>query len=130
VANDDVTVSVEVTTECDVGDNDKYSFEFVVSSVVFSMFVSLVLKISVFVSDIVELLFGVVMDAVDSSFVCSTEESVYCSEASEIDTTVAELEPSDICSVVVVVKTSIVVSLVEVNCNEDERECSVELETF
>jgi hypothetical protein len=130
VANDDVTVSVEVTYECDVDDKDKYSFEFVVSSVVFSMFVSLVLKISVFVSDIVELLFGVVMDAVDSSFVCSTEESVYCIEATEVDRTVAEVEPSDVSSVVVVVKTSIFVALVEVNCNEDEREYSVELETF
>ncbi len=45
----DVTVSIEVTSACDVDDNTEYSFEFVVASGVFSLFVSVNSEISVFV---------------------------------------------------------------------------------
>ncbi len=46
----DVTVSIEVTSEYDVDNNTEYSLEFVVASRVFSMFVSVISEIPVWVA--------------------------------------------------------------------------------
>jgi hypothetical protein len=103
VSIEDVTVSLEVTSRCDVDDNAEYSFEFVVASGVFSMFVAVVGDISVFVSsgnslvdssdlidesksasefgvvvnnafsDKVKLVFNILTDTVDASLVCCGE---------------------------------------------------------
>jgi len=82
--------------------------------------------------DVVELLSSVPMDPVDSSFICSIEESVECSGRSERDLTVDEVGRNDVSSNksvdVVVVNISIVVPLVDMGCDEDDNDCSVELE--
>jgi hypothetical protein len=52
VTNEDVTVSIEVTSEWNVDDIEEYSFEFVVSSIVFNMLFSVLLEISVLGSSV------------------------------------------------------------------------------
>ncbi len=47
VSNEDVNVLIEVTSEWDVDGIEEYSFEFVVSSIVVNMLVSVVLEIPV-----------------------------------------------------------------------------------
>jgi len=81
--------------------------------------------------DVVELLFNVAMDAVDNSFIYSTEESVLCNDVSELDAKAVEVGTNDVStnsSVVVVLKIFIVVSVVDIVCEEDDNRCSVELE--
>ena len=51
MSNEDVKVAIEVIYDCDVEDNDEYSFEFDVFSIVLGMFVPVVLEIPTFVSD-------------------------------------------------------------------------------
>ncbi len=106
----------------EVDDNDEYSIEFDISSVVTFESTFVALEISSFVleinravgslmfdvetkkvseygvvvtidiSDIVELCFGVMLDAVDASFVCSTVEIVRCGETSATDVATVEDE--------------------------------------
>jgi len=94
-------MSVEIACLCEGDDDVEYPFEFIISSIVFSMFVLIVGEMSSFVWDIncvvdicalvdearsvsefilvlnidvVEVLSSVAMDVVDRSFICSTEE--------------------------------------------------------
>ncbi len=46
MSTEEENVSVEVTRSSDVADNDEYSFAFDVSSLVFRIFVSVVLKMN------------------------------------------------------------------------------------
>jgi len=81
--------------------------------------------------DVVELLSNVAMDAVDNSFIYSTEESVLCNDVSKMDATAVEVGTKDVStnnSVVVAFKIFIVVSVVGIVCDEDDNDCSVELE--
>jgi hypothetical protein len=81
--------------------------------------------------DVVELLSNVAMDAVENSFICSTEESVLCNDVSEMDATAVEVGTNDVSTdnpVVVVLKIFIVVSVVDIVCSEDDNDSSVELE--
>ena len=71
------------------------------------------------------------MDAVDNSFVCSTDESVCCNDIAAVDSTTFEVETTDVSaniSAVPVLKIFIVVSIIDAGSGEDTRECSVELE--
>jgi len=158
VSNEDVEVSVELSYFVDVDDAVEYSFEFVISSIVVSMFVLVVLEISSVVSDIncvagsanmldeirtvsefglvlnvdvVELLSNVAMDAVDNSFIYPTEESVWCNDVSEMDAKAVEVGTNDVSnnnSVFVVLKIFIVVPVVGIVCKEDDNGCPVKLE--
>ncbi len=105
VSNEDVAVSVEVVYKGDVVATDRYSLDFVVSSIVLNVFAVVLLEIplvsningpvdsvdsvceirsvsefglvvNIDVRDEIESLFTVVADAVDNLFVCSIEESV------------------------------------------------------
>lgn len=163
MSNEVVKAWVEVTCLGNIDDDAEYSFEFDVSSIVFSMFVVAVLEIwwgvsdiswmvdssnfvdeirsisefelvvNIDVLDVVEIVTGVVTDVVDNSFICSSEESVWCNDISEIDGTNVEVGTDDVSTnnwVAVVFKIFVVVPLVDIGCNEDNNECSVELETF
>ena len=71
------------------------------------------------------------MVTVDNSFVCSIDESVCCKGIPEVDATTVEVGTDDVStnnSVVAVLKIFIVDSLVAVDSDEDNSECSVELE--
>jgi hypothetical protein len=81
--------------------------------------------------DAVELLSNVAMGTVDTSFLYSTEEIVLCNDVSEMDATAVEVGTNDVSSnnsVVVVLNIFIIVSVVDIVCEEDDNECSVELE--
>jgi hypothetical protein len=105
VSNEDVTVLVGVVYKDDVVATERYSLDFVVSSIVLNVFAVVLLEIplvsningpvdsvdsvceirsvsefglvvNIDVRDEIESLFTVVADAVDNLFVCSIEESV------------------------------------------------------
>jgi hypothetical protein len=105
VSNEDVAVSVEVVYKDDVVATERYSLDFVVSSIVLNVFAVVLLEmplvsningpvdsvdsvceirsvsefglvVNIDVRDEIESLFTVVADAVDNLFVCSIEESV------------------------------------------------------
>ena len=78
-----------------------------------------------------EIFSSVAMVIVENSFVCSTDESVCCNGIVVVDSTTVEVETTDVSannSAVPVLKIFIVVALFDVGCDEDNRECSVELE--
>ena len=144
MSNEDVKVAIEVIYDCDVEDNDEYSFEFDVFSIVLGMFVPVVLEIPTFVSDtnwvvvnvevsdLVELIAISVMDAVDNSFVCSTDESVCCNDIAEVGVGTVEVETNDVSPgnwVVAVLMIFAFVSVVDVGSDEDNGKCLVELKT-
>jgi hypothetical protein len=71
------------------------------------------------------------MDSVDNSFEFSTEENVCANDVPETDAEAVEVGTNDLSinnSVVVLLKTFMVVSVVDIDCNEDDNACSVELE--
>jgi len=81
VSNDDIKLLVEVLYFGDVDENVEYSIEFDISSIVFSIFVLVILEISSVVADI-----NVVVDSsILFEEVKSVWESVCCNDTSEVD---------------------------------------------
>ena len=139
--DDDVAVSIEVAYESDVDDNDKYSLDCAVFSLLVLKIPFVVVEtnsvvgtcdsndevrglsvlnrvVNIGVSDVTTLVFTVVGDCADNVLVCLIEESVLGNDTAAMVVTTVEVDDTNT-SIVVVLIVLIVVPSVELELKRD-----------